>query len=178
MTLYEILGVSPKATLAQIKQVYRVKARLCHPDLHSDDSGAADRFRILNEAYEVLSDRRKRWQYDRGFDPIESVSDLFGRHSYGLRTVATMLPSAPAAYQPGVDMMVKVEVPIKTLRNGGRIEIRFSVRKEERVLSLEVPPGGTGDIRWMKQHGLGYPGRNSGEPGDLLVCLVPKGDGR
>lgn len=57
---YEILGLSPRATPAEIKSAYRQSARETHPDL----AGDADRFRALSEAYQVLSDPEQRAQYD------------------------------------------------------------------------------------------------------------------
>ena len=66
---YEVLGVSKDATEAEIKSAYRKKAKECHPDLHPDDKDAAERFREVNEANEVLSDPEKRKRYDQfGFD--------------------------------------------------------------------------------------------------------------
>ena len=66
---YEVLGVSKDATEAEIKSAYRKKAKECHPDLHPNDKDAAERFREVNEANEVLSDPEKRKRYDQfGFD--------------------------------------------------------------------------------------------------------------
>ena len=62
---YATLKVSRQASLAAIKQSYRQLARQLHPDLNPNDELAAEQFKILNEAYEVLSDRVKRRQYDR-----------------------------------------------------------------------------------------------------------------
>ncbi|MDO5435943.1 MAG: molecular chaperone DnaJ [Clostridia bacterium] len=69
---YEVLGVDKNATDEDIKRAYRRKAKECHPDLHPDDKDAADRFKELNEANEVLSDANKRARYDQfGFeDPM------------------------------------------------------------------------------------------------------------
>lgn len=60
---YEILGVSRDATEAQIKSAYRKAARKYHPDVNKDPS-AVDKFKDINEAYEVLSDKEKRSRYD------------------------------------------------------------------------------------------------------------------
>lgn len=66
---YEVLGVGKNATDAEIKSAYRKKAKECHPDLHPNDKTAEERFKELNEANEVLSDEKKRAQYDQfGFD--------------------------------------------------------------------------------------------------------------
>jgi curved DNA-binding protein len=62
---YEVLGVDKAATGEEIKKAYRKLARQLHPDLNPDDPTAEDRFKELNEAYEVLSDEENRRQYDR-----------------------------------------------------------------------------------------------------------------
>lgn len=62
---YEILNLSESATLEDIKRSFRRLARDCHPDLHPNDAKAAERFRLLREAYEVLSDSVRRNRYDR-----------------------------------------------------------------------------------------------------------------
>jgi molecular chaperone DnaJ len=66
---YEILGVSRDATPEQIKKAYRQLAMKLHPDVASEP-GAADRFKKVAEAYEVLQDPKKRDIYDRGGDPL------------------------------------------------------------------------------------------------------------
>ncbi|RMD51398.1 MAG: molecular chaperone DnaJ [Candidatus Thermofonsia bacterium] len=61
---YEILGVQRTATKVEIKKAYRKLALQYHPDRNQDE-GAAERFKEINEAYEVLSDDDKRARYDR-----------------------------------------------------------------------------------------------------------------
>ncbi|MDI6601695.1 MAG: molecular chaperone DnaJ [Thermoanaerobacteraceae bacterium] len=84
---YEILGVSKDATVEDIKKAYRNLAKKYHPDLHPGDKEAEQRFKEINEAYEVLSDPDKRAQYDRfgssafnghGFNPGD-----FGGFDFG-----------------------------------------------------------------------------------------------
>jgi len=66
---YEILGVSRDATPDQIKKAYRQLAMKLHPDVATEPD-AADRFKKVAEAYEVLQDPKKRDLYDRGGDPL------------------------------------------------------------------------------------------------------------
>ncbi len=62
--LYEILGVSKTANDAEIKSAYRKLALKWHPDKHKGDKQAEEKFKEINEAYSVLSDKQKRQQYD------------------------------------------------------------------------------------------------------------------
>lgn len=61
---YKILGVDKNASDAEIKKEYRKLAKKYHPDLNPDDEVSANKFKEINEAYEVLSDKEKRKQYD------------------------------------------------------------------------------------------------------------------
>ena len=95
---YKVLGVSKTASKDEIKQSYRKLAREHHPDANTDDPGAAERFKEISEAYNVLSDDKRRKEYDEarslfggsyrpggggagpgGFD----MSDLFGQGGGG-----------------------------------------------------------------------------------------------
>lgn len=62
--LYEILGVGKDADDKAIKAAYRKLALEWHPDKHKGDKGAEEKFKEINQAYEVLSDKQKRQQYD------------------------------------------------------------------------------------------------------------------
>ena len=70
---YEVLGVDRGADEATIKRAYRTLAKKYHPDLHPGDAEAEEKFKEINEAYEVLSDADKREKYNRyghaAFDP-------------------------------------------------------------------------------------------------------------
>jgi len=62
---YEVLGVSRQASQEEIKKAYRKLARQYHPDVNKDDQDAAEKFKEVSEAYDVLSNPEKRENYDR-----------------------------------------------------------------------------------------------------------------
>ncbi len=99
---YEVLGVSKSADESDLKKAYRRLAMKYHPDRNADDATAEDRFKEAKEAYDVLSDPRKRSAYDQfghaGVDPSvggaasgagfrdifdEVFGDIFGTRSHG-----------------------------------------------------------------------------------------------
>src|SRR5262245_55063717 len=63
--LYQILGVNKKASVEEIKKAYKKLARKYHPDLNPGDKKAEDQFKKISAAYAVLSDTKKRQQYDQ-----------------------------------------------------------------------------------------------------------------
>src|SRR5579863_5208254 len=63
--LYRRLDVAPDASSAEIGRAYRRLAHGAHPDAHPDDPDASGRFQEITQAYEVLSDPRRRARYDR-----------------------------------------------------------------------------------------------------------------
>src|SRR5260370_2522172 len=62
---YELLGVSRKASAKEIRTAFRKLARKYHPDLNPGDKSSEEKFKQLQEAYDVLSDSKKRQMYDQ-----------------------------------------------------------------------------------------------------------------
>lgn len=92
---YEILGVSKEATPEEIRKAYKRLALKWHPDKHVDDKKEAEeKFKEINEAYSVLSDPKKKREYDTGgmdfdfgdfndFDPFAIFKNFFGHGRHG-----------------------------------------------------------------------------------------------
>ncbi|MHB8105394.1 MAG: DnaJ domain-containing protein, partial [Dehalococcoidales bacterium] len=89
---YDILGVSKNATDKDIKQAYRRLARKFHPDVNPGDKTAEAKFKEINAAYEVLSDKAKRqkydkygdkWQYADQFEQASQQQSPFRQYSTG-----------------------------------------------------------------------------------------------
>ncbi len=84
---YEVLGVDRNADESTIKSEFRKKAKKYHPDLNPDDKNAEARFKEINEAYEVLSDKEKRAKYDQfghaGVDPSYGAGGGYGAGGFG-----------------------------------------------------------------------------------------------
>lgn len=80
---YEVLGVDKNASEDEIKKAYRKKAKQYHPDLNPGDKEAENKFKEVNEAYEVLSDSQKKARYDQfghaGVDPNYGAGGGYGQ---------------------------------------------------------------------------------------------------
>ena len=112
---YEVLGVSRGASEDEIKKAYKKMARKYHPDLNPGDKAAEEKFKEVNEAYEVLSDADKKARYDQyghaGVDPnfgaggfgggfdgsfdFGDLGDIFGSFFGGFGGARRTNPNAP-----------------------------------------------------------------------------------
>ena len=158
---YEILGVEPGAGEAEIKTAYRRLARRYHPDV-SKEAGAEERFKAVNEAYEVLRDKEKRAAYDQlkaqGYRPGEEFRPPpdFGQGGFGgfrfdpefggggfsdffeqLFGGGRVPPGARPRPQPPGDTRAKLAIPLELAYSGGRQRLGV----DGRTLEVNIPAG-------------------------------------
>ena len=141
--LYEILGVSKDASDAEIKKAFRRRARELHPDVNKA-ADEEDKFKELNEAYDVLSDPNKRAQYDRfgtipgaagggygGGSGYVDFDDLFGGGFGGMGDIFSSFfggqggQGGRPARKEGRDMGVGLRITLEEVARGVEKEIVY-----------------------------------------------------
>src|SRR5919199_4990736 len=80
---YKVLGVDRKAKPEEIKKAYRRLARKYHPDVNPGDKAAEERFKLVTEAHDVLSDPKKRQVYDRFGQYSDNLADAAAKGAAG-----------------------------------------------------------------------------------------------
>ncbi|MCX7654609.1 MAG: molecular chaperone DnaJ [Fervidobacterium sp.] len=176
---YEILGVPRNASDEEIKAAYKKLIKEWHPDKHPDDKKriAEQKFKEIQEAYEVLSDPQKRAMYDKfgyvgegtpyayeqnntgfGFEDIFRDflnDDIFNIFFGGQRTQSTSQRSARKVPKRGEDVNLEVTINEKDVFTGKEISVEYDVYAEcENCHGEGVEPGS----RWVtcsKCHGTG-----------------------
>tara|TARA_Y100001968_G_C19437926_1_gene760871 strand:- start:160 stop:1155 length:996 start_codon:yes stop_codon:yes gene_type:complete len=74
---WSLLGIEPDSDFKQIKRAFRREARKWHPDLNNNDINAEERFKLINEAYAILSDPRRRKEWQNLQNNCKQVDDPF-----------------------------------------------------------------------------------------------------
>ena len=165
---YEILGIGRTTSTGEIKRAYRRLARRYHPDVNNGDPPAEQKFKAISEAYAVLSDPRKRreydlrghrgidWFFDGGLDIFEIFRQAFGDTPFGQGTTQRQGRSIQA--QVSIDLAEVLSGTTRTIQyshlatcthcEGNGIEPGSSVR---RCPTCQ----GTGQVRQTRQSFLG-----------------------
>jgi DnaJ-class molecular chaperone len=194
---YEVLGVQKTADEAAIRAAYRKLAKRYHPDLNPGKPEAAERFKEINAANDILSDAEKRARYDRGeIDaagnevPPErpfyrDFGDAPGREKYYANIDPEDLESIFAhAFQHGgaqrgapggrrfsargPDAHYTLTVSFLDAANGTTRRITLP---EGRTLDVQIPSG-VRDGHVLRLKGQGMPGLGDGPAGDALVEIA------
>src|SRR3990167_1870493 len=182
---YKILGVSRDASEEEIKKAFRKLAHVYHPDKSGGDEA---KFKEANEAYAVLSDKKKRQQYDAfgsagpgaggfggaGFDPSGFGFDFsgFGNAGFDTGDLGDILSSifGGRRVRRGRDIAVDIELSFQESIFGvdRKVVINSKFVKQKEV-SISVPPGiDDGQMIRLSGHGEILEG---GVPGDLYVKI-------
>lgn len=158
--LYEVLGVSRDAAPEEIKKAYRQMARKYHPDVNKEDPNAAEKFKEINEAYEILSDAQKRAAYDQfghdafeqarnagaggfggfgGFEDIGGFGDLFDMFFGSAAGTGRRRKTGP---QRGADRELRMEISLEDAIFGMEKEIEINrMEKCEKCDGTGAEPG-------------------------------------
>jgi curved DNA-binding protein len=200
---YAVLGVPRTATEEEIRKAFRKKAREFHPDVNKSP-GAEDRYKELNEAYEVLKDPEKRKKYDtlganwRQGEPFtpppgwEGAGMPFGQGAGGFdfsdffRTIFGGMGNfeevrtgqrGSRRQARGEDSEAEIEVSLEEAAHGGRRHVGFETPHGRKDYEVAIPKGVAEGTR-IRMAGQGAPGRAGGPPGDLYLKVRLKKDPR
>lgn len=191
-SLYETLEISPNASESEIKKAYRKLARKYHPDVNKDAS-AEEKFKEINAAYEVLSDKEKKAQYDQYGDAMfggqnfhdfsrsqgtnvdldEILRQMFsgGGGAGGFSGFSGFSGAGASGFggqqryqEPNLDIETNVTIPFATAILGGSHSI--SVNGERFDIKI---PAGVKDGERMRVKGKGH--AQNGRVGDLFLRI-------
>jgi molecular chaperone DnaJ len=167
---YAILGVDKKADGATIKKKYRQLARELHPDKTKGDKKLEDRFKEVSEAYDILSDDKKRAEYDQAREMFKSgafrqganqfsgdFSDLFN----GGGDIFSQIFGGRRGPRKGADVQASITISFRDSIFGKEVDIKPN-------LTVRIPAG-ISDGGKVRVKGRGEPGEAG--PGDLYVIV-------
>ena len=195
---YEVLGVTPTASSADIQKAYRKLAKKLHPDLNPGDKAAEEKFKEVASAYDLLADAEKRKRFDNG--EIDAAGTERPQHQY-YRDFAAASDDHPYADASGfADFVDGDEALAEILRRAQRVRAnrrgedlhyRLPISFVESITGankrLALPEGGTLDVKIppglvdgqvLRLRGKGALGTGKGGPGDALIEVEVLADPR
>jgi molecular chaperone DnaJ len=178
---YQILGVTKTADGAAIKKQYRKLARELHPDKTKGDKKLEDRFKAVSEAYDILSDDKKRREYDDAREAFKSgrvppnmqggqgfnggdFTDMFGP---GGDIFSSLFGGARQRH--GADLQTEASILFKDAIYGTELNLRLQPQGSAAMNITTRVPAGIKDGAKIKIKGRGAPG--AAGPGDLYVTV-------
>jgi molecular chaperone DnaJ len=178
--LYKILGVSKNDNPDAVKKAYRKLAKDLHPDKTKGDKKLEDRFKEVSEAYEVLSDDKKRAEYDEmrdayktgripqggpqgGYQSSGNFQDIFGGGDPN-DIFSTLFGGGRRGPSKGQDLQTETTISFRDSIFGREINLRLS----DQTVTTRVPAG-IKDGAKIKLKGRGAPGQAG--PGDLFITI-------
>jgi len=186
---YAILGVDKKAAADEIKKKYRSLARELHPDKTKGDDALEEKFKAVSEAYDILSDSKKRAEYDEARSLFErggfrapmgghgggggDFSDLFGGGSPN-DIFANLFGGGGVRRGPrkGQDLQTESTITFKESVFGTTLELKLSTDGGKPQTITARVPAGVNDGAKIRVKGKGAPGEAG--PGDLFILLHVK----
>jgi molecular chaperone DnaJ len=183
---YKVLGVDKKAAADEIKKRYRALARDLHPDKTKGDVAKEEQFKAVSEAYEILSDAKKRAEYDEarslfakggfraptGGQQGGDFGDIFG--SGNPQDIFANLFGGGGRRGPrkGQDLQTEATITFRESVFGTTLDLRLGMdRGQSQNISARVPTGVTDGAK-IRVKGKGSPGEAG--PGDLFIQLHVK----
>jgi curved DNA-binding protein len=136
--LYEVLGVARSASREEIQRAYRHLARRYHPDVNTDPA-AAERFREINDAYQVLSDPAARARYDRRSAPSWGRRVPVNTGGFANDLLRDFFGTGGFDWYPSVE--AEIEISVEEAYTGGRSEFIVDGALGARRCVVTLPPG-------------------------------------
>jgi len=186
---YKVLGVDKKSTPDEIKKKYRALARDLHPDKTSGDAALEEKFKAVSEAYDILSDPKKRAEYDEARSLFErggfraptgggnyqggDFTDIFGGGN-PQDIFANLFGGAGMRRGPrkGQDLQTESTITFKESIFGTTLELKLSTDGRAAQNITARVPAGVNDGAKIRVKGKGAPGEAG--PGDLFIQLTVK----
>jgi len=190
---YKTLGVERGASEEEIKKAYRRLAREYHPDRRPDDKNAAEKFKEIQTAYDILGDKEKRQKYDMYGSAFENMGGGYSRHAgagpidieqifggrgggfdfsdlFGGGFGGGAGGAGPRSARPrkGRDVQSQVTIPFHLAAQGGKYDLALNRGGRVEHLEVKIPPG-IHDGATIRLAGQGEPSVSGGPAGDLLV---------